>query len=121
MLEHLINDWLESQPLLGKHFSVVIDPRSKFYAFIDTSCQDSNSSGYPYHSRYIRSRDIYPYRIAFISDSNVKLWKGHRIGMPKEAILSANDPQFFKNLENVMHLMHKVIYGKSCQLKPSDP
>jgi len=120
MLEHLIQDWLDSQSLLSKHFNVVIDPNYLHYAFIDTSCQNSTNPDYPYHSRYIRSRDIYPYRIAFIAEDKVKLWHGHRIGMKKEELFSAKDPQFFSKLENVMYLMHKVIYGKSCELKPSN-
>jgi len=120
MLDHLIKDWLESQPLLREHFNVVIDPNLKFYSYLDTACQDSDSLGYPYHSRYMASRDIYPYRIAFIADSYVKLWRGHRIGMKKEQQFIVNDPEFFKKLANAMQLMHKVIYGKNCEFKPSN-
>lgn len=122
MLEHLIKEWLESS-LLKEHFKVVIDPNPlliRQYAYIDTRCQNSYSPHYPYHSRYMRSRDIYPYRITCIFDDKVKLWLGHRIGLKKEQEFSAKDPAFFDKLENVLYLMHKVIYGKSCELKPSN-
>lgn len=126
MLEFLIKDWLAQDFTLSKHFSVFIDEGVKknvpnwavIRSSIDVVCRRSTAARA--HQRYLGHREIFQRPIAFIDVDRITLNCGHRIGRKKNAEIMSSDPEFFTHLKDVMLLMHKVEFGKTCELKPAD-
>lgn len=135
MLEHLIKEWLAQDLTLSQHFNVFIDEDANkkmvpnwavIRSTINIACRHAPKRSSGEFSRLHRFQRYYHYEepirrpIAFINSDHVELSYGHRIGLKKNLEIMSSDPEFFMRLTNVMCLMHKVEFGKTCELKPSD-
>jgi hypothetical protein len=124
-LDYLIYDWLIADVLLVEHFSVVIDNAINKLTDQATVVSSLNMICCPVHStsafqRYIFTGELCRRPIAFILDDRIKLHAGNSIGLKKTAEIPSSDPEFFTKLKRIMYLMHKVEFGKSCELKSSN-
>ena len=130
MLDELLRNWIINEETLNSHFSVFIDPNARSHAHLPSyavarstilmRCKLQRTWQYPYHSRYMPYTQPYQPQVAFINEDGIELMHGHYIGHRKGTIIYAHEPEFFTKLKDVMYLMHKVCYGKSCSLKRTD-